>query len=151
MKVKLCFYNEHFNVFFNAPKMQESWKKIAEERKRIIDDEKGYEGTLRLSKYIVNDLEVYTFGILFDEMRARPGHKGEWSSNEEYIKQMFGDDLVPVGVGGISASIKREDVFNFVNKDKFYFRGPWLQSDIIMGEPFQWYDGNGNEVSEDYE
>ena len=129
-------------------KRQEKLKYRLEELEQL---KKGYEGTLRLSKYIVNDLEVYTFGILFDEMRARPGHKGEWSSNEEYIKQMFGDDLVPVGVGGISASIKREDVFSFVNKDKFYFRGPWLQSDIIMGEPFQWYDGNGNKVSEDYE
>lgn len=149
MKVMLCFFNEHFNVFFYPPKTQERWNKVSEDKKRIIDPETDSLGTMRLTKYMVNNLEIYTFGLLLDTVSVRPGHKGEWSSNEYSVMNVFGVDLVPIGMGGVAASIKREDMFKFVNKDKFYFRDLWLQSDIVMAEPLEWYDQNGNKVEEE--
>jgi len=62
-------------------------------------------GMYRLTKYNVDDVEIYSYGFLTHSLKTRPGHGGEWSSNCQNINTVFGLDLTEIGMDGISAAI----------------------------------------------
>lgn len=99
MKIKLCWFNQHWNVYLYSPKGDRSWEIIEVTHK----DQDG--GMYRLTKYNVDGETIYTFGLLTHDLKARPGHGGEWSSNPQNINRVFGLNLIHIGMDNVAASI----------------------------------------------
>jgi hypothetical protein len=145
MKGKLCYFNQTFNVYlYSISERCEDWKTVKETKLRIHNDS----ATFRLTEYDVEGFTFYTFGILCDKMEDRPNHKGEWSSNDSMVKELFGLELLPIGLDGISASMSYDNIAKVINPDVFQ-RGCsslGLSSEIVNPVYGQWYDENGNEI-----
>ncbi len=141
--VKTCYFNETFNVYLYTDRTEQPVK--VKETIRNLS-----EGRFRLTEYTKCGLTYYTFGLLTHDERKRPGHKGEWSSNEHTVKELFDLDLIGVGLDGLAVSIKHDDLLNLVNLDVYYINKEerylcGLSSDAIeQPEYMGWYDKDGN-------
>lgn len=146
MRGKLCYFNQTFNVYlYSISERYEDWKTVKETKLRIQNDS----ATFRLTEYEVEGFTFYSFGILCDKMEDRPGHKGEWSSNQTMVKELFGLELLPIGLDGIGVSMSYENISKVINPDVFQ-RGCdslGLSSETVNPVYGQWYDSNGNKIS----
>ena len=99
MKIKLCWFNQRWNVYLESEGGYNKW----ETKEVLHKDQDG--GMYRLTTYNVEGYDIYTFGLLTHDIRRRPGHGGEWSSNAQNINEVFGVNLTEIGMDRIAASI----------------------------------------------
>ena len=144
---KTCYFNSVFNVYFNIRQYSwNEWKKIEEQKKTVNG------GTFRLTKYQLEDVVFYTFGFMTDDINQRPGHGGEWSSNEDSIKNHFGIELLGIGLDNMAVSVTYDVLFQHLNPD-VYIREKRsnalgvLSNVIVDPQWYDWYDNNGILIS----
>lgn len=102
MQIKLCYFNQHWNIYFYTEGGYDSWMNDPEQK--VITDETG---EYRLRTYQHPVIPIYSFGYMYNEENKsrRPGHQGEWSSNSTAINPVFGVNLYEVGVDNISVAV----------------------------------------------
>lgn len=103
MQIKLCYFNQHWNIYLYTKGGYDSW--INDVETTTITDNRG---EYRLRKYNQGTIPLYAFGFMAKEPKERPGHGGEWSSNSTQINKVFGTDLYEVAVDQISAAVPLE-------------------------------------------
>jgi len=105
MKIKLCWFNQHWNVYLYSD--DSLW--IGNRTEKIIRDETpGHEGEYRLREYKHAEIPIFTFGFFADDAKQRPGHGGEWSSNSPVINRVFGTTLREIAVDQMSVAVPIE-------------------------------------------
>jgi hypothetical protein len=102
MQIKLCYFNQHWNVYLYTEEGYEGW--IRKMHQAVIPNE---EGEYRLRKYDCSEAPIFSFGYMYNEENAhkRPGHGGEWSSNSMTINKVFGTNLIEVAIDQMSVAV----------------------------------------------
>lgn len=108
MQAKLCYYNEHWNIYLYSKTQEDSsqWKEWIKTEKQITKPTDG--GEFRLRTYSHPEIPIHTFGIFYNDSKKRPGHDGEWSSRAEVINEEFGVDLLDISVDQIAVAVPVE-------------------------------------------
>src|SRR5262245_29048425 len=101
MKIKLCYFNQHWNVYFYTEGGCGSWLDNPETQTK----QDGDRGEYRLRKYNHPEIPIYSFELWLNDASHRPGHGGEWSSNSMSINRAFGTNLLEVAVDQISVAV----------------------------------------------
>jgi hypothetical protein len=129
MEAKLCYFNQHWNIYLYTGNGYESWcHDETLETKR--SEEKNHHGEYRLRKYEHPEIPIYSFGFFADDESRRPGHGGEWSSNAKHINTIFGTELIEVALDQISVAVPL----------------PWLKE--LLGDNVVWTGGDNICVNE---
>lgn len=98
MKVKLCYFNNHWNVYLFS-NTDFDWKD------KTLKTSKNERGEFRLREYKHPEITVFSFGFMCHNPVERPGHGGEWSSNSKAINEVFGTDLIEVALDNVSCAV----------------------------------------------
>ncbi len=101
MILKLCYFNQHWNIYFYSEGISyNDWLKEPE-LQTITEDR----GEYRLRKYKHPEIPIHSFGFMANEGEYKPGHGGEWSSNSVAINNVFKTNLLEVDVDQISVAV----------------------------------------------
>lgn len=106
MQIRLCYFNEHWNIYLYSTDHTKYgeynlWSDNVHEITKRIEN-----GEFRLRDYIhPQGIPVYTFGLMLDNPKERPGHGGEWSSNSRSILMIFNINLLEVALDGIAVAV----------------------------------------------
>ncbi len=122
MQVKLCYFNEHWNIYLYSEHEHTGWLNSTFTVQTVPTEN---EGEYRLRTYTHPEIPLLcSFGFMYNEANKddRPGHGGEWSSNSMAINKIFGTDLYEVGLDGIGVAISVK----------------WFKH--LLGDKLQWQD-----------
>lgn len=126
MQIKLCWFNQHWNVYLYTIGGYDSWN--VKNTKIIRDERPEHAGEYRLREYDCVEIPIFSFGFMADDKHHRPGHGGEWSSNSSNINKIFGTNIIEVAVDQVSVAVPIE----------------WLKE--LLGDNVEW----GHTWSQDY-
>jgi hypothetical protein len=109
MQIKLCYINQHWNIYLYIDgQFQEGETKTSRNEK----------GVYRLTKYSHPEIpEAYSFGFMADNPRERPGHGGEWSSNESTIGDVFDINIWGIAVNHVHLGVPFEWIVKLLGND----------------------------------
>ena len=100
MKVKLCYYNQHWNIYLYSEDQNLKWWE-----NRTLKTVQDNRGEFRLREHKHPEIPVFTFGFMCNNPKERPGHGGEWSSNSTAINKVFGTDLIEIALDQLACSV----------------------------------------------
>lgn len=100
MQVKLCYYNQHWNIYLYTTEGYTKWLENYDQSTIKIDS-----GEFNLRVYNHPEIPIHSFGFMASNPKERPGHGGEWSSNSGQINKVFGTNLYEVAVDQISVAV----------------------------------------------
>jgi|688.fasta_scaffold17891_19 hypothetical protein len=105
MQIKFCYFNQHWNIYLYSGDGNNSLNpKWLDNKETITKDEDG--GIYRLTKYEHPEgIPVHTFGFLTHNVKHRPGHGGEWSSNSTAVNKVFNVDIYEIALDQISVAV----------------------------------------------
>lgn len=110
MQIQLSYYNQHWNIYIYSKTKEtvgayNEWLgKHTTETKPLKEGDKEI-GEVRLRTYTHPNIPLYSYGLMLNEPKQRPGHGGEWSSNSRTINQFFGTNLIEAAVDGIAMAV----------------------------------------------
>lgn len=121
MQIKLCYINQHWYVYIYV-----SDNEAKEVETKTTRHDNNDRGIYRLTKYTHPEVpEFYSFGFMADNPKERPGHGGEWSSNEGNINKVFGVNIWGVAINQMSLSVPFEWLVKLLGEDV-----DWQDDDI---------------------
>jgi hypothetical protein len=128
-KIEFVRINENFEPYITVDNL------VKGEDKTV----KAHGGTFRLTSYTDEEgNEYFSFGYMVDDVKQRPGHGGEWSSNSKAINEVFGIDLIECAIKELKGqyssffamAIKRSNVslpYNLELRENYGFNSIMLK------------------------
>lgn len=77
----------------------------------------------RLSVFEVNNIKLYSYGLLYDDHKRRPDHNGEWSSNPASINAVFGTNITDISYNGCTMAMSKDDIMKFMPDGVYWLEG----------------------------